>query len=158
MVSSLTNAKTTWLDLQSKLLPNKLKQSNVCVVGEYSPNEPKPDANSSSANQSVEDGKTDIGHVKVLQVIQVLSCQRLNCEDKFGHKLPSQRNHAVLDIRWCCLPVDYDRTGMELRIRLEWDMGNRIASKLKRSLGCEPAHSFLFRKTRRIRTNMRRCR
>lgn len=33
MVPSLTNAKTTWLDLQSKLLPNKLKQSNVCVAG-----------------------------------------------------------------------------------------------------------------------------
>ncbi|KAL4591859.1 hypothetical protein LXL04_004833 [Taraxacum kok-saghyz] len=84
MVPSLTNAKTTWLDLQSKLLPNKLKQSNVCVAGEalkveiafknplqlsipissvtlmceYSPNEPQPDA-SSSANQTVEDGKTN---------------------------------------------------------------------------------------------------
>ncbi|KVH90571.1 hypothetical protein Ccrd_007407 [Cynara cardunculus var. scolymus] len=34
MVPSFTNAKTTWLDVQSKLLPNKLKQSNVCVAGE----------------------------------------------------------------------------------------------------------------------------
>lgn len=34
MVPSLSNAKTTWLDLQSKLLPNKLKQANVCVAGE----------------------------------------------------------------------------------------------------------------------------
>lgn len=33
MVPSLSNAKTTWLDVQSKLLPAKLKQSNVCVAG-----------------------------------------------------------------------------------------------------------------------------
>lgn len=83
MVPSLTNAKTTWLDLQSKLLPNKLKQSNVCVAGEalkveiafknplqlsipissvtlmceYSPNETPPDGNTSSVNESLEDEK-----------------------------------------------------------------------------------------------------
>ncbi|KAL8255725.1 hypothetical protein R6Q59_030792 [Mikania micrantha] len=88
MVPSLTNAKTTWLDLQSKLLPNKLKQSNVCVAGEalkveisfrnplqisvpvynvtlmceYSANETLPDANNlSSVNQGDEDGKIAIG-------------------------------------------------------------------------------------------------
>ncbi|KAK1435003.1 hypothetical protein QVD17_00758 [Tagetes erecta] len=84
MVPSLSNAKTTWLDLQSKLLPAKLKQSNICVAGEalkveisfrnplqlsipiykvtlmceYSANEILPDANSlSSVNQGDEDGK-----------------------------------------------------------------------------------------------------
>ncbi|XP_024985090.1 trafficking protein particle complex subunit 8 isoform X2 [Cynara cardunculus var. scolymus] len=88
MVPSFTNAKTTWLDVQSKLLPNKLKQSNVCVAGEalkveiafknplqlyipisnvtlmceHSPSETLPDANSSSSvNQSVEDGKVATG-------------------------------------------------------------------------------------------------
>ncbi|XP_022024957.1 trafficking protein particle complex subunit 8 isoform X1 [Helianthus annuus] len=88
MVPSLSNAKTTWLDLQSKLLPTKLKQSNVCVAGEalkveisfrnplqlsipiynvtlmceYSENETPPDANSSSSvNQGVEDGKKATG-------------------------------------------------------------------------------------------------
>ncbi|XP_071710414.1 uncharacterized protein [Rutidosis leptorrhynchoides] len=84
MVPSLSNAKTTWLDLQSKLLPTKLKQSNVCVAGEalkveiafrnplqlsfpisnvnlmceYSANETLPGTNSSSSvNPSAEDGK-----------------------------------------------------------------------------------------------------
>lgn len=88
MVPSLSNAKTTWLDLQSKLLPNKLKQSNVCVAGEalrveisfrnplqlsipisnvtlmceYSANEPLPDANgSTSVNPAVEDGEKATG-------------------------------------------------------------------------------------------------
>lgn len=84
MVPSLSNAKTNWLDLQSKLLPAKLKQSNVCVAGEalkveiafrnplqlsipisnvtlmceYSANETLPDTNSlSSVDHGVEDGK-----------------------------------------------------------------------------------------------------
>ncbi|KAI7725801.1 hypothetical protein M8C21_013972 [Ambrosia artemisiifolia] len=88
LVPSLSNAKTTWLDLQSKLLPTKLKQSNVCVAGEalkveisfrnplqlsipiynvtlmceYSENETPPDANSSSSvNQGDEDGKVATG-------------------------------------------------------------------------------------------------
>ncbi|KAK9072718.1 hypothetical protein SSX86_009153 [Deinandra increscens subsp. villosa] len=87
MVPSLSNAKTTWLDLQSKLLPNKLKQSNICVAGEalkveisfrnplqlsipisnvtlmceYSANEALPDANSSSEIQGDEDGKIATG-------------------------------------------------------------------------------------------------
>nr|XP_043638144.1 trafficking protein particle complex subunit 8 [Erigeron canadensis] len=85
MVPSLSNVKTTWLDVQSKLLPNKLKQSNVCVAGEalkveiafknplqlsipisnvmlmceHSENRTLPDANnSSSVDQGVEDVKT----------------------------------------------------------------------------------------------------
>nr|GEV78526.1 trafficking protein particle complex subunit 8 isoform X1 [Tanacetum cinerariifolium] len=88
MVPSLTNAKTNWLDLQSKLLPAKLKQSNVCVAGEalkvgiafenplqlsipisnvslmceYSANETLLDADSSSSvNQGVEDGNIATG-------------------------------------------------------------------------------------------------
>ncbi|KAI3823375.1 hypothetical protein L1987_04810 [Smallanthus sonchifolius] len=90
MVPSLSNAKTTWLDLQSKLLPTKLKQSNVCVAGEalkveisfrnplqlsipiynvtlmceYSANETLPDANSSSSViEGDEDGKIATGRV-----------------------------------------------------------------------------------------------
>ncbi|KAJ9554786.1 hypothetical protein OSB04_009400 [Centaurea solstitialis] len=88
MVPSFTNVKTTWLDVQAKLLPNKLKQSNVCVAGEalrveiafknplqlhipisnvtlmceHSPSDVLPDANSSSSvDQSVEDGKVATG-------------------------------------------------------------------------------------------------
>ncbi|XP_076953793.1 uncharacterized protein LOC143627976 [Bidens hawaiensis] len=78
MVPSLSNAKTTWLDVQSKLLPAKLKQSNVCVAGEalkveisfrnplqlsipiykvtlmceYSENEAPPDANTSKTDDT----------------------------------------------------------------------------------------------------------
>lgn len=34
MIPSLTNAKSNWLELQSKLIPKKFKESNICVAGE----------------------------------------------------------------------------------------------------------------------------
>ncbi|XP_012074301.1 trafficking protein particle complex subunit 8 isoform X2 [Jatropha curcas] len=34
MIPSLSTARTNWLDLQSKLLPKKYKESNICVAGE----------------------------------------------------------------------------------------------------------------------------
>ncbi|XP_059462278.1 uncharacterized protein LOC132191337 isoform X3 [Corylus avellana] len=34
MIPSLSTAKTNWLDLQSKLIPKKYRESNVCVAGE----------------------------------------------------------------------------------------------------------------------------
>ncbi|KAG8648726.1 trafficking protein particle complex subunit 8 isoform X2 [Manihot esculenta] len=34
MIPSLSTAKTNWLELQSKFLPKKYKESNICVAGE----------------------------------------------------------------------------------------------------------------------------
>ncbi|XP_065855905.1 uncharacterized protein [Euphorbia lathyris] len=34
MIPSLTTARTNWLELQSKLLPKRYKESNICVAGE----------------------------------------------------------------------------------------------------------------------------
>ncbi|XP_058003343.1 uncharacterized protein LOC110666076 isoform X2 [Hevea brasiliensis] len=34
MIPSLSTARTNWLELQSKLLPKKYKESNICVAGE----------------------------------------------------------------------------------------------------------------------------
>lgn len=33
IIPSLNSGKSNWLELQSKLLPKKYKESNVCVVG-----------------------------------------------------------------------------------------------------------------------------
>lgn len=33
MVPSTSTARTNWLELQSKLVPKKYKESNVCVAG-----------------------------------------------------------------------------------------------------------------------------
>jgi hypothetical protein len=33
MIPSVSTAKTNWLDLQSKLIPKKYRESNVCVAG-----------------------------------------------------------------------------------------------------------------------------
>lgn len=33
MVPSTSTARTNWLELQSKLIPKKYKESNVCVAG-----------------------------------------------------------------------------------------------------------------------------
>jgi hypothetical protein len=33
MTPSVSTAKTNWLDLQSKLIPKKYRESNVCVAG-----------------------------------------------------------------------------------------------------------------------------
>jgi hypothetical protein len=33
MIPSLSTAKTNWLDLQSKIIPKKYRESNVCMAG-----------------------------------------------------------------------------------------------------------------------------
>lgn len=33
MIPSLSTGRTNWLELQSKLIPKKYKESNICVAG-----------------------------------------------------------------------------------------------------------------------------